>query len=165
MNDPIQLEIEAKGLHAPRVTPDDIEAEIASEHYFTAADGASGALVAQLRASDPTKAVSLAPLIGDPAAPAPLEHLTFCVLVLKNGFTVTGESACVSPANFDAEIGRKLARQNAVDKIWPLLGFSLRDAIHEVKTKRAPRYRCAETGEYVTRGYAEAHPATTVKES
>jgi hypothetical protein len=129
MNEPIQLEIETEGFHAPRVTPADIEAEIASEHYFTAADGASGALVAQLRAFDPTKSVSHAPLSEDPAAPSPLSLLTFCVLVLKNGFTVTGESACVNPANFDAEIGRKIARQNAVDKLWPLLGFRLRDAI------------------------------------
>ena len=163
--DPIQNEIEAKGLTAPRVTPADIEAEIASEHYFTAADGASGALVAQLRAFDPTKAVSHAPLSEDPAAPSPLSCLTFCVLVLRNGFTVTGESACASPANFDEEIGRKIARQNAANKIWPLLGFSLRDAIHEGQTKHPPRYRCAETGEFVTRGYAEANPATTIKES
>ena len=87
------------------------------------------------------------------------------MLVLKNGFTITGESACVSPANFDEEIGRKIARQNAVNKLWPLLGFSLRDAIHEGQTKHPPRYRCAETGEFVTRGYAEANPATTIKES
>ena len=133
--DPIQLEIEAKGLTAPRVTPADIEAEIASEHYFTAAEGVSGAFVAQLRAFDPTKAVSHIPLSEDPVAPSPLNLLTFCVLVLKNGFTVTGESACVSPANFDAEIGRKLARQNAVNKISPLLGFSLRNTIHEAKLR------------------------------
>ena len=151
MNDPIQNEIEAKGFTAPRVTPADIEAEIVSEHYFTAAQGKRAAFEEH----------------GLPARDLkyePLERLTFCMLVLKNGFTVTGESACVSPENFDAEIGRKVPRQNAVDKIWPLLGFSLRDAIHEAKTKRAPRYRCAETGEYVTRGYAEANPATTVKE-
>lgn len=145
--DPIQNEIEAKGLHAPRVTPADIETEIASEHYFTALDGV------------------LTDALIDSATADHLSCLTFCVLVLKNGFTVTGESACASPANFNAEIGRKIARQNAVNKIWPLLGFSLRDAIAESKTKRAPRYRCAESGEYVTRGYAEANPATTVKES
>ncbi len=155
MNDPIQQEIEAKGLHAPRVTPADIEAEIISEHYFTAADGYRSA-----PCFDPN---------GQPTdclpPPAPLELLTFCVLVLKNGFTVTGESACASPANFDEEIGRKIARQNAANKIWPLLGFSLRDAIHEGQTKHPPRYRCAETGEFATRGYAEANPATTIKES
>lgn len=150
MNDPIQQEIEAKGLHAPRVTPADIEAEIASEHYFTAQNGIDGAGAA---AGSPTPEI------------ISLGLLTFCVLVLKNGFTVTGESACASPANFDAELGRKIARQNAVNKVWPLLGFSLRDAIHEGQTKHPPRYRCAETGEFVTRGYAEANPATTIKES
>ncbi len=147
MNDPIQQEIEAKGLHAPRVTPADIEAEIASEHYFTALDGV----------------LTGAPI--DTAAADALSLLTFCVLVLKNGFTVSGESACASRANFDAEIGRKIARRSAANKIWPLLGFSLRDAIHEGQTKHPPRYRCAETGEFVTRGYAEANPATTIKES
>lgn len=53
--------------------------------------------------------------------------LTVCCLTLRNGFTVTGESACASPENFDAELGRKIARQKAVEKLWPLLGFRLRD--------------------------------------
>ena len=60
-----------------------------------------------------------------------LDLLTFCVLMLRNGFMVTGESACASPENFDAEIGRKVARQNAVSKIWPLLGFALKQKLHE----------------------------------
>jgi hypothetical protein len=55
-----------------------------------------------------------------------LDLLTFCVLVLRNGFTVTGESACASPENFDPEIGRKIARKNAVAKIWPLMGYELK---------------------------------------
>ena len=55
-----------------------------------------------------------------------LSRLTFCVLVLKNGFTVTGESACASPENFDAEIGRKIARENAINKVWPLMGYELK---------------------------------------
>lgn len=57
--------------------------------------------------------------------------VTFCVLVLRNGFTVTGESACASPENFDAELGRKIARQNAVNKIWPLMGYELKQRLHE----------------------------------
>lgn len=61
--------------------------------------------------------------------PQPLHLLTFCVLVLRNGFTVTGESARASPENFNAEIGRKIARQNAVEKIWPLMGFALREKL------------------------------------
>jgi len=35
--------------------------------------------------------------------------LTVCVLTLENGFTVTGESACASPANYNEEIGNKIA--------------------------------------------------------
>lgn len=56
--------------------------------------------------------------------------LTACLLTLKNGFSVTGESACAVPANFDEELGRKIARDNAKQKLWPLLGFRLRDALH-----------------------------------
>lgn len=106
-NDEIENEILAKGLTAPRVTPTDIEAAIASEFYFTGA-----------------QAVRI-----DSTEPHPLELLTFCVLVLRNGFTVTGESACASPENFDAELGRKIARQNAIAKMWPLLGYALKDVL------------------------------------
>lgn len=56
-------------------------------------------------------------------------QLTVCCLVLKNGFTVTGESACADPANFRIEIGRRIARENAKAKIWPLLGFRLKDQL------------------------------------
>jgi hypothetical protein len=99
---------------APRVMPADIEAEIVSEFYFTAADGVLGE--SQLGTRPAGRAYSL-------------NHLTFCVLVLRNGFTVTGESACASPANFDRDLGRKIARQAAVAKVWPLLGFRLRDKL------------------------------------
>ncbi|WP_153114617.1 Gp49 family protein [Rhodocyclus tenuis] len=117
MPDQIENEIQAKGLTAPRITPADIEANIASEHYFTAADGllsAGGSGVQHIEGIDNFKALGL---------------LTFCVLVLRNGFTVTGESACASPENFDAEIGRKIARQNAIAKIWPLMGYCLKDRL------------------------------------
>lgn len=67
---------------------------------------------------------------NDNEAEGPMRRLTFCVLVLRNGFTVTGESACASPENFDAEIGRRIARENAVQKIWPLLGFALKERLH-----------------------------------
>lgn len=103
----IEKEIQEKGLTAPRVTPADIEANIASEHYFTAAE-------ASRQGSCPR---------------GPLDLLTFCVLVLRNGFTVTGESACASPENFDSELGKKIARQNAVNKVWPLMGYELRSKI------------------------------------
>jgi hypothetical protein len=55
--------------------------------------------------------------------------LTICVLTLQNGYSVVGQSACADPANFDAEIGRKIARENARNAIWPLLGFRLKDQL------------------------------------
>lgn len=134
MNDQtIEQEIQDKGKTAARVTPADIEANIASEHYFTAADGVDGVDIAALRAATPSDSLCIKPLRHDPPAldtpMATLGLLTFCVLVLRNGFTVTGESACASPENFDAEIGRKIARQNAVAKIWPLMGYELRSKL------------------------------------
>lgn len=120
MNDQtIEQEIQAKGLTAPRITPADIEANIRSEHYFTAEEGMRGT-----EASLNTFAET-----GSKYGYQVLSLLTFCVLVLKNGFSVTGESACASPENFDAEIGRKIARQNAVQKVWPLMGYALKESL------------------------------------
>lgn len=115
--------IQEKGLTAPRVTPQDLQDNIVSEHYFTARDGIVGV---ELDAG----------LIDEASGTSThesLELLTFCVLVLRNGFTVTGESACASPENFDAEIGRKIARQNAEQKIWPLMGYHLKQQLSESK--------------------------------
>lgn len=55
--------------------------------------------------------------------------LTVCCLTLENGFTVTGESACASPENFNAEIGEKIASENARDKIWMLEGYPLKQQL------------------------------------
>jgi len=52
-------------------------------------------------------------------------------LTLQNGFTVVGESACASPENFNAELGRKIARENARNKIWMLEGYLLKQRLHE----------------------------------
>ena len=116
----IEQEIQAKGLTAPRVTPQHIDSVIASEHYFTAAQGYEKS-AADNFSDDPY------PL----ATPDALHLLTFCVLVLKNGFTVTGESACASPENFDPVIGCKIARGNAVNKIWMLEGYLLKQRLHD----------------------------------
>lgn len=109
----LEVEIQAKGLTAPRITPADIEANIKSEHYFTAAQGVDMADHG----------------MTDAEMPDELKLLTFCVLVLRNGFTVTGESACASPENFNAEIGRKIARENAINKVWSLMGYELRSKL------------------------------------
>ena len=59
--------------------------------------------------------------------------LTVCCLTLKNGFTVTGESACASPENFDTDLGKKISRDNARNKIWQLEGYLLRQKLSEQK--------------------------------
>lgn len=61
------------------------------------------------------------------------ETVTICSLTLDNGYSVRGESACVDPANYRQEIGEKIARDNAFDKLWPLFGFLLA----EVRFRRA----------------------------
>lgn len=91
----VEQEIQSKGLTAPRLTPNLIDATIASEKYHVF-EGTC---------------------------------LTVCCLTLKNGFTVTGESACASPGNFNVELGQKIAKQNARDKIWALEGYLLRQKL------------------------------------
>jgi len=56
---------------------------------------------------------------------------TICRLTLKNGYSTIGESAAVSLANFDEEIGRKVARENAREKIWVLEGYLLKQKLFE----------------------------------
>ena len=118
----VEDEIQAKGLTAPRVTPSDLEANIVSEHYFTALNGREGAIAAGGYVAREKPSPDNSDLI-------PLSLLTFCVLVLRNGFTVTGESACASPENFNAELGQKIARHNAVQKVWPLMGYALKNSL------------------------------------
>lgn len=123
----IEAQIQAAGAdRAPRITPDDVEANIESEWCFTAQDGVDGYF---RKSGDLTS--------GRPA----LGLLTFCVLVLRNGFTVTGQSACASPENFDAEIGRRIARDDAIRQVWPLLGFRLRDQLAAIPVDFRDRVR------------------------
>lgn len=91
----IEQEIQRKGLNAPRLNPDMIDAAIASEQYHV----------------------------------FPGTTMTVCALTLRNGYIVTGESAAASPENFDKEIGRRIARDNARNKIWALEGYLLREKL------------------------------------
>ena len=112
----IEAEIQTKGLTAPRVTPEDIEANIASEHCFTAKDGLIGSL---------GDAYELLGLQLDTFA-----RVTICTMILRNGHKIVGvNEGPVSLANFDPEMGRKLARQKAIDQIWPLMGYELRSKL------------------------------------
>lgn len=63
--------------------------------------------------------------------------LTICVLTMVNGYTVTGESACVSPDNYDRAVGDRIAKDNAIQKIWPLEGYLLAEALYQRTYKPA----------------------------
>lgn len=90
----IENEIQRKGLNAPRLTPDHIDAQIVSEEYGVFAG-----------------------------------RMTVCVLTLKNGFLIAGESSSVSKENFDEQLGRKIAFDNARNKICAFEGYLLREKL------------------------------------
>ncbi len=110
----IEQEIQDKGLNAPRLTPEHIDSKIQAVEYILPRDVCKRDNGVE---------------IFD--APLPLQTLTFCILTLENGFTVTGESACASPENFDAEIGKKIAYDNARNKIWALEGYLLKERLYQ----------------------------------
>ena len=101
----IEQAVQAKGLTAPRISPDDLDAKIVAEQYHV----------------------------------FPGTTLTVCCLMLQNGYTVTGESAAVSAENFDAEIGQKIARAEARDKIWQLEGYLLRERLSQAASEKPRR--------------------------
>jgi hypothetical protein len=93
----------------PRVRLSDIEGAISERYDITAAEAVYGSVSEQ----------------GD----HPLDILSICILVMRNGFTVIGKSAPASPENFNAELGKKFAYEDAIRQLWPLMGFSLRDRL------------------------------------
>jgi hypothetical protein len=107
---------------APRVSLDDIKAAIAQRfdlgpsHLFTALGAWS---------TDEGRD-------GSPPARDVVDSLkcfSICLLVMKNGFTIIGKSAPASPENFDRELGKQFAYEDAVRQVWPLMGFALRDRL------------------------------------
>lgn len=102
---------------APRVTKEGLEANISASYCFNV-----------LRVLEAVNKVEVDNQI--PLAPE-LGVLTFCVLVLNNGYTVTGHSACADPNNYNPDIGRRLAYEDAEKKIWPLMGYALKEEIYK----------------------------------
>lgn len=102
---------------APRVSLADIEAAIVGRFEFTA--DKIGAIAS----------ADYAPDVEVPTVIEPLRLLSVCILVMRNGFTIVGKSAPASADNFNAELGRKFAYEDAVRQLWPLMGFALRDKL------------------------------------
>ena len=101
----------AENAVAPRVSLADIELTIAARYDLTA-DKAIGDNV--------------------PGMPS-LRLLSICLLVMRNGFTIIGKSAPASPENFNTDLGRKLAYEDAVRQAWPLMGYALRDRLFKIQ--------------------------------
>lgn len=93
----------APPIFAPKVTVHEVENEIVNEYYRNVGSAVKA-------------------LVG-----SPLYNVTLCILELRNGFTIIGKSACVNSENFNEDIGRQLAREDAVKQVWPFLGFRLAD--------------------------------------
>lgn len=96
---------------APRVKPSDLELAIRDEIYFTAEQGVFGAT--RMRSGIPE-----------------LSLTTCCVLVLRNGYTVMGLGRSPSQEDFEQREAKRIARENAVREILPLLGYQLREKLH-----------------------------------
>lgn len=91
---------------APRVSLDDIDENIVGIHYITGEQAARA--------------------VGDDPAHTSLSVFTMCLVVLQNGYVVVGHAAPAVEANFNPALGRKFAYEDAIRKIWPLMGYELR---------------------------------------
>lgn len=92
----LEMEINNKGLNAPRIRQKDIDSVIVGEDYIVLPSGKT----------------------------------MICELTLENGFTVRGEASVVSKANFNHDIGKKISKQNARDKIWELEAYLLQERVY-----------------------------------
>lgn len=110
---------------ASRLTPQDIEANIVSEYYFTAEDGVIGAAGVDRGGQGNGKAMAI--IEHEPQKLSHLRQVTLCVLVLRNGTKIIGVNHdSIDPARHDPEYGRQDARANAVEQVWQLMGYELR---------------------------------------
>lgn len=95
---------------ANRVSLDDIKSSIDAEYFLPGESAVAGCPVHES-----------------------LKVLTICILVMKNGFTIIGKAAPADPTNFDPELGRTFAREDAIRQVWPLMGYALRDRLEAAK--------------------------------
>ena len=89
---------------APRVTEEGIRAKIASVDYL------------------------MPEIVNDHASD---DMTTICKVRMKNGFVFIAHSTPASKANFDAEVGKRYAYDNAFKQIWTHEGYLLRERLTE----------------------------------
>ena len=101
----------------PRVSLADIKAAISRTYYMTGLEATNCENVS-------------------PEHLKPLSVMTMCVMVMRNGFMVIGKSAPASAGNYDRDLGKQYAYEDAIRQLWPLMGFSLRDRLYELEASR-----------------------------
>lgn len=131
---------------APRVTLADIEANIVCEFSYVAAD-VYAAIDANVVHGFPVHYFSNNPAPTLIATQA-LGLLTLHIIVTKSGFTFVGQSACASPENFNAELGRKFAREDAMRQMWLPMGYALKE-----KLANSPKYERDELADAYDEGF------------
>lgn len=108
------------------------------------------AVEATLTAPKITPAIIEAAIVKEDYHVFPGTTLTLCLLTLKNGFTVTGESACADPANFKEDVGRTYARKQAIEKLWTPMGYALREKLYLIEQAGAITGKILNLGEVHT---------------
>ena len=98
----------------------DLEDSIVGELYFTAAQAVNATMWDGTLLADDNRTL----------VPDSFGVLTICLLAVRNGFTIVGKSAPADAANFDPLLGRKLAYEDAVRQLWPLMRYALREKLH-----------------------------------
>ena len=103
-----------------RVTIDDLADQIVSEHYFTAYEGCAQAIL-NGRAMEDGEALDI---------PESFKHVTICTILTRNGTKLVGvNEGPVCAHNFNAEEGRRTAREKAIEQLWPMLGYEMRNKL------------------------------------
>lgn len=137
-------------MNAPKITLADIEANIVREEYFTAAQGVYGRNadeeLQRCGESASLRGIGICHEVG-------LHHVTLCALVLKNGTKIVGVNyGPVSRENFNAEQGRQEARKHAIEQVWPLMGYVLRENL--AQTEPVDSIYAPRAAERIKEGYA-----------
>ena len=121
----------------PTITREQVEAAIAETHFFTAWEGAQFAFwcnAAEIMDDAALEAYGQ----NEPHRDGPLSRVTVCVLVMHNGFTAVGvNEGPVSPENHKPDVGRQYAYEQALDKVWMVLGYQLKDRLAAEEAKQS----------------------------
>jgi len=124
-NEPVTEQELTEKNKRPRITQQMLQDNILEAYYFTARQGVEKSMIEEVQKNNE---LSFVKIQGQPHPS--LDLLTFCVLVLKNGYTVVGQSACAYPENYDEDLGRRLSRSDAEGKIWSLMGYELKSQLY-----------------------------------